>query len=62
MTQWQFRLRYTNLPWGEGGPDAEWRDVGTLKVLPLIDHNVLQFRRKPGRRRLRKEQRRGEGR
>ena len=50
MARWQYRLRYTNLHWGDGGPRAQWRDVTPMDIaLDIRDHSSLLFRRKPRR-------------
>ena len=49
MTRWEYRLKYTNLMPGEGGPAAEWRDVGAVSAQNVARCEVLQFRRRPRR-------------
>lgn len=65
MTRWEYRVRPTNLTWGE----APWRDAGDIRVQSVRDFSDLQFRRKPRRsvvaairRRAGNKQQRGEGR
>lgn len=49
MTRWQYRLKYTNLNWGEERGAFLWRDVGDPPWIGLTQYDALQFRRKPGR-------------
>ena len=45
MARWQYRLRYTNLNWGDGGSGAGWQDVRPGGWENLTAHSDLQFRR-----------------
>jgi len=49
MARWQYRLRYTNLNWGDGGSGAGWQDVRPGGWENLTAHSDLQFRRRPRR-------------
>lgn len=49
MTQWQYRLRYTNYDWGDGGPGAGWQDVRPGGRAQLTVYSDLEFRPRPRR-------------
>ena len=48
MARWQYRLKLTNLNWGEERGAFPWRDVGPAWV-NLAAYSDLQFRRRPRR-------------
>jgi hypothetical protein len=51
VSKWQYRLRYTNLNWGDGGQAADWQNItGTPdRAIDLSCCAHLTFRKKPGR-------------
>ena len=49
MARWQYRLKLTNLNWGEERGAYPWRDVGKPAWLDLRNYSDLQFRRRPRR-------------
>jgi hypothetical protein len=48
MSHWEYRVRLTNLAWGEG-PGSGWRPVRHGAWANVRRHSDVQFRRRPRR-------------